>query len=121
MSSGSCPSVLPTATIFPTRNSHQRRASIARTRMRQMTFTRVPRTASVAFNDTQLRPALLGLHDRRLPLARQVFEGVGVEQRLVELAPLEVAHLGERRVADDLLDAAAQLGVRQWRRDTALV
>jgi hypothetical protein len=26
----------------------------------------------------------------------------------VELAPLQVAHLGQRRVADDLLDA------RQW-------
>jgi hypothetical protein len=34
----------------------------------------------------------------------------------MELAPLEVAHLGERRVADDLLDAAAQLGARHWRR-----
>jgi hypothetical protein len=34
----------------------------------------------------------------------QVFEGVGLEHRLVELAPLEVGHLGERRISDDLPD-----------------
>jgi len=34
---------------------------------------------------------------------------VGIQQRLVELASLLVAHVGERRVADDLLDAAAEL------------
>jgi hypothetical protein len=37
---------------------------------------------------------LLCVEDRRLPLARQVLEGVGVEQRHVELATLAVAHLG---------------------------
>ena len=37
-------------------------------------------------------------------------------ERLVELAPLICGHLRERRIADDLLDAAAQLGARQWRR-----
>jgi hypothetical protein len=46
------------------------------------------------------------------PLTGQVLEAVGVEQRLVELAALEVAHLGERRIADELLDAAAQRGAR---------
>ena len=35
---------------------------------------------------------------------------VGVEQRLVELPALKVAHLHERRVADDLRDAAAEVG-----------
>jgi hypothetical protein len=30
---------------------------------------------------------------RRLPLARQILEGVGVEQRLVELAPLIFVHV----------------------------
>jgi hypothetical protein len=45
-------------------------------------------------------------------MPRQVLEAVGVEQRLVELSALEVAHLGERRVGDDLPDAAAQLGAR---------
>lgn len=33
----------------------------------------------------------------------------------MELAPLEVARLGQRRVADDLSDAAAQLRARNWR------
>jgi hypothetical protein len=36
-----------------------------------------------------------------------VLEPVGVEQRLVNLPALLVAHLGERWVADHLLDAAA--------------
>jgi hypothetical protein len=35
-----------------------------------------------------------------------------LEQRVVELAPLEVAHVAQRRVADDSLDAAAQRGAR---------
>src|SRR5687768_10630803 len=50
--------------------------------------------------------------NRRLPPAGQVFEAVGVEQRLVELPTLLVAHLDQRRVPDDLLDAAAELGAR---------
>jgi hypothetical protein len=45
---------------------------------------------------------LLRRQDRRLPLPRQILEGGGLEQRLVELTPLEVGHLGERLVADDL-------------------
>ena len=70
----------------------------------------------VASHDAQPRPALLSLRDRRLPLPRQILEAGGVEQRLVELAPLEVAHLGERRVSDDLFDAAAQLRASHWER-----
>ena len=38
------------------------------------------------------------------------------EQRLVELAPLEVARLGQRWVRVVLPDAAAELGARPWRR-----
>jgi hypothetical protein len=45
---------------------------------------------------------------------------VGVEQGLVELASLMFVQLAQRWVADDLLDAAAQLGARHWRRDTAI-
>ena len=59
-------------------------------------------------DNAQPRPVLLRLGDRRLPLPGQILEAAGLEQRLVELAPLEVAYLGQRRVADDLLDAAAQ-------------
>ena len=33
-------------------------------------------------------------------------------RKVRDVAPLEVVHLGERRVADGLLDAAAQLGAR---------
>jgi hypothetical protein len=44
----------------------------------------------------------------RLPVPRQLRERVGLEQRLVELAPLEVVQLGERRVAEDFPDAAAK-------------
>jgi hypothetical protein len=57
----------------------------------------------------QLRPVLLCLEDRRLPLPRQVLEGVGVEQRLVKLATLAGAQFRQRRMSDHLLDAAAQL------------
>jgi hypothetical protein len=46
----------------------------------------------------------------------QVFEAASVEQRQVELSTLKLAHVAQRRVADDLLDAAAQLGARHWRR-----
>jgi hypothetical protein len=41
-------------------------------------------------NEPQLRPVPLGGENRALPLAGQVLESVGVEQRLVELAPLTV-------------------------------
>jgi hypothetical protein len=50
--------------------------------------------------------------DRRLPLAREVLEAAGVEQRLLELAPLKLVQLHEWWVADDLLNAAAQLNAR---------
>jgi hypothetical protein len=43
--------------------------------------------------------------------SRQVLEAVGVEQRFVERASLAVVHLHERRVGDDLPDAAAQRGL----------
>src|SRR5215211_8525734 len=33
----------------------------------------------------------------------------------MELSPLKIAHLGQRRVGDDLLDATAQFGARHWR------
>jgi hypothetical protein len=69
---------------------------------------------SVGGHDAQPRPVLLRRDDRRLPLPRQVLEAGGVKQRLVELAALFVAQIGERRVADDLLDAAAQLDARHW-------
>jgi hypothetical protein len=45
--------------------------------------------------DTQLRPVLFRLQDRRLPLPGQILEASGLEQRLVELAPLAVAQLAE--------------------------
>jgi hypothetical protein len=60
----------------------------------------------VGSDDPQLRPALLRRQDRCLPFAGQVIEAVGVEQRLMELAPLIGAQLGQRRVGDDLLDAS---------------
>ena len=47
----------------------------------------------VASHDAQLRPVLLSLHDRRLPLPEQVFEAAGLEQRLVELSTLIFAQL----------------------------
>jgi hypothetical protein len=43
--------------------------------------------------DPQLRPILLRLEDRRLPLPGQILEAVGIEQRLLELAPLKIAKL----------------------------
>ena len=73
------------------------------------------RSMRAAPDEAQLRPVLLRLQDRRLPLPRQILEGGGLEQRLVELSTLGLAHLVvERRVADDLLDAAAQLRARHW-------
>jgi hypothetical protein len=33
---------------------------------------------------------VLRLHDRRLPLPRQILKAVGVEERLVELSTLQV-------------------------------
>jgi hypothetical protein len=46
------------------------------------------RRASAAVDDPELRPVLLGLENRRLSLARQIFEAVGVERPLLELTPL---------------------------------
>jgi hypothetical protein len=46
-----------------------------------------------------------GVQDGYLPLAEQAVEGVGVKQRLVEVASLIVAHLRGRRVANELLRA----------------
>jgi hypothetical protein len=69
-------------------------------------------SASVANVWRSLRPVLFRLHDRRLPLPRQILKAGGLEQRLVKLTPLQIAHLREWRVADDLLDAAAQLRAR---------
>src|SRR5918995_3472645 len=48
-------------------------------------------------DNSRLRPVVLGLEYRRLPLARQVLEAVGGEQRVVELAPLPLTHPGQRR------------------------
>jgi hypothetical protein len=87
-------------------HAKERRAVSARAGMRSSSDL-------VATDDTQLRPVRLSLQDRRLPLARQVLESVGVEHRLVELAALFGAHFAERRVGDDLPDAAAQRGARQ--------
>jgi hypothetical protein len=70
--------------------------------------------STAAADDPQLRPILLRPQDRRLPLTRQILEAVGVEQGLVELPTLEVAHIAGRRVADCQLDAAAQRGACQW-------
>jgi hypothetical protein len=66
----------------------------------------------VAADDPQAGPVLFCLQDRRVPLAGQILDGVGVQERLVELAPLKVAHIAERRVADSLPDSAAQRGAR---------
>jgi hypothetical protein len=48
----------------------------------------LPHAALVAADEPQLRPVLLCLKDRRLPLARQILEAGGLEQRLVELTSL---------------------------------
>jgi hypothetical protein len=56
----------------------------------------------------------LPLSGGRLPLSGQIPEGVGIEQRLVELASLKVAQFAQRRVAHGLPDAAAQVGA--WHR-----
>lgn len=47
-----------------------------------------------------------------MPLPRPVLEGVGLEQRLLELTPPLCAQVAQRRVAHDLLDAATELGAR---------
>jgi hypothetical protein len=69
----------------------------------------------VAADDPQLRPVLFCVQDRGLQLPRQILEGAGVEQRLVELPPIRVAHIAQWRVSDDSPDAAAELGARHWR------
>jgi hypothetical protein len=60
----------------------------------------------------QFGPVLFRLEDRRLPLPGQILEAVGVEQRPMELAALEITHIAEWRVGDDLPDSAAQRGAR---------
>jgi hypothetical protein len=72
--------------------------------------------ASIAPDQPQFRPVLLAPDDRRLPPAGRILEAVRLEQRVLEFAALLRAHLARRGVADDLLDAAAQLGARRWRR-----
>jgi hypothetical protein len=47
------------------------------------------------------------------PPHRQVPEGAGVEEGVVELASLSCVHVAQRRVADDLLDATAQFRARR--------
>jgi ATP-dependent DNA ligase len=68
----------------------------------------------VGANDPQIGRVLLCLQDRRPPLTRKILEAVGSEQRLLELAALEVAHVAERRVGDHHPDAAAERGARHW-------
>jgi hypothetical protein len=46
-----------------------------------------------AADDPQVGPVLLCLQDRCLPLAGQILEGLRVEEGLVELPALDVAHL----------------------------
>jgi len=57
---------------------------------------------------------LFCLQDRRLPLTGQILEGVSVEQRLVEFAALNLAHVRPRRVGDNFrtqrLSAALAIG-----------
>jgi hypothetical protein len=74
------------------------------------------RTDSVAVDDPQIRPPLLCLQDRRLPLPGQILEGVRVKQRLLEVSTLAFADLAQRRICDDHPNAAAQLRARHSRR-----
>ena len=96
------------ATGNPAWHQRRRRSEARRTRPSSLrsAFSRSRRPGAAAGSSP---PA-----NRRQPLPRQVLEAVGLEQRLVELAPLRIVHFGQRRVADDLLDAAAQLGARHW-------
>jgi hypothetical protein len=68
----------------------------------------------------QLRPALLGLQHRRLPLAGQILEAVRLEQRLLELPPLLFVNVTQRRKCDDLptrrLSSALAIGAGQTAR-----
>jgi hypothetical protein len=41
-------------------------------------------------HDAELRPVPFCLQDRRLPFPRQILEGGGLEQRLVELSTLKI-------------------------------
>jgi hypothetical protein len=71
-------------------------------------IVRVRNLPLLAADKAEVRTRRFRLEYRCLPLPGQVFEHVGIEQRLVKLAPLLIAHVEERRVADDLLDAAAE-------------
>jgi hypothetical protein len=44
-------------------------------------------------DEPQLRPILLRLQNRRLPLSRELLEARGLEQRLVELSTLKIVQL----------------------------
>src|SRR5215211_7520016 len=68
----------------------------------------------IAADDPQLGPVLFGLQDGRLPLPRQILEGVSIEQRLLELPSLKVAHFAQRRVGHDRPHAAAQVSACHW-------
>jgi hypothetical protein len=59
-------------------------------------FGVLDRDELVADDEPQFAPVLLRLQDRRLPLTREVLEGAGVEQRLLKLQALKVAHVGQR-------------------------
>ena len=63
----------------------------------------------VACDDPKVWPVLLGGTIAACHLPCRVLEAVGVEQRLMELAPLVIAHPRQWRVSDDLLAAAAEL------------
>jgi hypothetical protein len=76
-------------------------------------FARCLRAVSLCSHPRSCRSIPVEL-DRRLPLSGQVLEGVSVEQHLLEIAALMIAHVAEWRVGDDLLDAAAQQGARHW-------
>ena len=56
----------------------------------------IVRLSLAASDYAELRPVLLRLEDRRLPLPGQVLKAAGLEQRLVELSTLTVVHVHER-------------------------
>ena len=76
----------------------------------------LPRAGSVPADNPQLRPALLSLRIATCHLPGSSSKAVCVEQRLVKLPPLICCHFAQRRVCDDLRDAAAQsaLAIGGW-------
>jgi hypothetical protein len=65
----------------------------------------------VVGDHAQLGPPVLGLENRRLPFPRGILEQVPIAQRPAKLSALEIAHLAERRIPDDLLNSAAELRI----------